>query len=472
MTRSSRLFAPLPILALAACMPADQRPPAPAAVAAPAGWRDGQTGTAAIDPRWWEAFGDPVLTGLVESALARNTDVLIAAARIQETQAAIRLARSAALPSVDAVAAVQRSRSLSTSGIVTSTALQPELQVSWQADVFGRLSRMTDAARLQYVASQADRDAIALSVAAQVAQAYIGLLALDAQLLVSRETVVSRVEALRLATDQARVGYISQFELTQAESEYEAVQQAIPQIQLAQRAQENALRNLTGDLPGVVERGRTLPDLVPPAVPVTIPSDLLRRRPDIVSAELGLAAADKALAADRAAFLPQVALSASVGQLLVNARDYDPITIWSLGSSILAPIFAGGRLTAQVDTSVARRDQAAFAYRGTVLAAFGEVETALAGITRYAEQIERLRNRRAILQRSVTLATDRYRGGYASYIEQLDAQRNLYATELDAITVRQGQLNNIIALYRALGGGWTADGLTGCPARGDASRRC
>lgn len=471
MRRWSPLLTALPILALAACMPADQRPPASATVAAPVGWRDGQTGTATIDPRWWEAFGDPVLTGLVDSALARNTDVLIAAARIQESQAAIRLARSAALPSIDAIASAQRSRSLGTPGATTSTVLQPELQVNWQADVFGRLSRMTDAARLQYVASQADRDAVALSVAAQVAQAYIGLLALDAQLLVSRETVVSRVEALRLATDQARVGYLSQFELTQAESEYEAVQQAIPQLQFAQRAQENALRKLTGDLPGAIERARTLPELLPPVVPVTIPSDLLRRRPDIVSAELGLAAADKGLAADRAAFLPQVALSASVGQLLVNARDYDPVTIWSLGSSILAPIFAGGRLTAQVDTSVAQRDQAAFAYRGTVLAAFEEVETALTGVTRYAEQIERLRNRRAILQRSVALATDRYQGGYASYIEQLDAQRNLYATELNAITVRQDQLQNIVTLFRALGGGWGAEGLTPCAAR-DVRSQC
>ncbi|MES2176110.1 MAG: TolC family protein, partial [Pseudomonadota bacterium] len=152
--------------------------------------------------------------------------------------------------------------------------------------------------------------------------------------------------------------------------------------------------------------------------------------------------------------LPQVAISAALGQLFVNALDYDPVTVWSLGSSVLAPIFAGGRLTAQVDATAAQRDQAAFAYRGTVLAAFAEVETAMTGITRYAEQIQRLHNRLTILQHSVALATDRYQGGYASYLEQLDAQRNLYATELDAISVRQSQLENIVTLYRALGGGW------------------
>ena len=440
---------------LSGCMPADVRPPASAAVIAPTGWRDGATAAGAIAPDWWRAFSDPVLDRLIEDALSRNTDILAAAARVQEAQADIRTARSALLPAVDAIAGGQYARAPGASGLATSTALQPELQVNWQIDLFGRLSRLTGAARLRYIASQADRDAIALSVAAQVAQGYIGLLALDAQLFVSQETVTSRKEALRLATDQASVGYISQFELTQAQSEYQAVEQAIPQIRLALSAQENALRRLVGDLPGPVARHRSLIDFPVPVVPATLPSDLLRRRPDIASAELAIAAADARLAADRAAFLPQVALSGTLGQLLVNATDYDPVTFWSLGGSILAPIFSGGRLTAQVATATAQRDQAAFAYRGTALAAFEEVETALTGVLRYAEQIDRLHNRRTILKRSVALATDRYQGGYAAYIEQLDAQRNLYATELDAISVRQRQLENIISLYRALGGGWS-----------------
>ncbi len=446
--------ATLVIFALAGCMPAHVPPPASAAITEPVAWRNGATGNATIDPHWWEAFHDPKLTALIDRALARNTDVLSAAARVQEARASIQLARSAVLPTLDAVAGGQRERTLSATGVTTSTALQPEAQLNWQVDLFGRLSRLTDAARLRYVASQADSDAAALTVSAEVAQAYIGLLALDAQLLVSEQTVTSRAEALRLAADQARVGYTSQFELTQAESEYEAVQQSIPQLRLAIQAQENALSRLTGDLPGAIVRGRSLRDFSLPEVPVTLPSDLLRRRPDIASAELTVAAADAALASDRAAFLPQVALSATLGQLFVNAFDYDPITVWSVGVSVLAPIFAGGRLTAQVDATAAQRDQAAFAYRSTVLTAFAEVETAMTGITRYAEQIERIRNRLAILQSSVTLATDRYQGGYASYLEQLDAQRNLYATELDAISVRQSQLENVVMLYRALGGGW------------------
>lgn len=441
-------------MTLAGCMPAERPRPALSAVAPPDSWRDGNGDTAPVDPAWWTEFGDPTLSTLVEAALARNTDVLVAAARVQEAEAGIRLARGASLPTLDASGGIERSRSLSVIGINTTTAVQPLLQANWQLDLFGRLSRLTDAARLQYRASQADRDAAALAVTAQVAQAYIGLRALDAQLLVTRETVKSRAEALRLAKDQEQLGFISLFELTQAQSEYEAVEQTVPQIELGIRAQENALRVLTGDLPGTVARGSAFAALTVPAIPATLPSELLRRRPDLASAELAIAAADARLAADRRAFLPQVALSASLGQVFVNSLDYDPVTVWSIGGSILAPLFQGGRLTAQADRSTALRDSAAYAYRGAVLAAFQETETALTGARRYDEQYRRVINRRTILTRSVALATDRYREGYAAYIEQLDAQRGLYSAQLDAITVRRNQLDNAIALYRALGGGW------------------
>jgi multidrug efflux system outer membrane protein len=445
---------PLAALILSGCVPLERQAPASAAVTPPAAWRNGPTGTAAVDPAWWSGFGDPTLPQLVQAALAHNTDVLAAAGRVQAAEASIRIARSALLPTLDAGVSGQRSRSLGSAGAAASTAVQPELQMSWQADFFGRLGSLSEAARLQYVATQADRDAAALSVAAAVAQAYIALIALDAQLHVSQETVQSRKEALRLATDQAQVGYISQYELTQAQSEYESVEQAIPRLQQAIVAQENALRRLSGELPGAVARGGTLRTLQVPPVPLTLPSDLLRHRPDVRSAELTVAAADASLAANRQALLPQVALSANLGKLYTDALNYNPVTVWSLGGSILAPIFDGGRLRAQVDVATAQRDQAAFAYRGTVLAAFEEVETALSGTQRLAEQFDRTLKRRAILLRSVALATDRYRGGYATYLEQLDAQRNLYSTELDAISVRQEQLDNTVSLYRALGGGW------------------
>lgn len=436
---------------LVGCAPLPTLPPPQSAVRPPAEWRESPVGRASIDARWWQTFGDPTLSRLVEAALQRNIDVFIAAARVDAARADERVARAALAPTVDVGVSAQRARNSGPAPTVGNTA-EPALTASWEVDLSGRLQRLREAARLRYVASRADRDATALSVAAQTAQAYITLLSYDTQLLISQNTVRSRQEALRLADDQARVGYTSQYELTQAQSEFQSVSQEIPRLQLAISTQENALRRLTGEMPGPAERGLSIVEMVPPVVPPTLPADLLRRRPDVYSAELALAASDADLDARRAEFLPQVSLSASLGRAF--ATSIDPTTVWAIGGSVLAPIFSGGRLTAQVDIATAQRNEAAFSYRGTVLAAFEEVNNALSGIDRYAQQIQRVHDRRLILLRSVELARDRYQAGYAAYLEQLDAQRNLYSTELEAIALRQDQLVNIVALYKALGGGW------------------
>ena len=444
---------------LGGCLPAYRAAPAAAQVTAPAAWREPDAGATAIDPDWWRAFGDPTLAALVESALARNSDVLIAVARIDEARAQAELAESARLPALNGAIGIQTGRALEATGISNSKVIQPNLQANWELDLFGRIRNQIRAAGLQYRATQAERDAAALSVAASTAQNYVALLALDAQLFITRETVASRAEALRLAEDQARVGYISQLQLTQAQSEYQSVLGAIPELELAVRRQENALRLLAGELPGDVldktKHGAGFDALRLPPVPGVLPSQLLARRPDVYQRELLLAAADVNLAVRRQAFLPQVSLSAQLGSLFVNALDYDPVTVWSLGGSVLAPLFSGGRLTAQVEAAASQRDQAAFAYRRTVLTAFSEVENALAGVPRLAEQVSHAVQRREILTRSLGYATDRYQAGYASYFEQLDAQRNLYQVELNLVTLQRTQMENLIGLYRALGGGWS-----------------
>ena len=450
--------------ALAGCLPARRPAPELAQAAAPAGWREPVAGSAAVEPNWWRAFGDPVLAGLVDSALARNGDVLLAVARVDEARAQAALAESARLPALDAALGVQAGNRLEATGVGNSRAIQPALQAYWEADLFGRLRAQARAANLAWRASVFERDAVALGVAAATAQNYVALLALDAQLVITRDTVASRAEALRLAEDQARVGYISQLQLTQAQSEYQAVLQAVPELELAVRRQENAVRLLAGELPGDVlsttargaAPGQGFARLQLPPVPGALPSALLARRPDIAQRELLLAASDAALAARRQAFLPQVTLSAQLGRLFASALDYDPVTIWSIGGSVLAPLFSGGRLDAQYEAAASQRDQAAFAYREAVLRAFSEVENALAGVPRLRRQVEHAAQRRAILARSLGYARDRYQAGYASYLEELDAQRNLYRVELDLVTLQRTQLENLIALYRALGGGWHA----------------
>jgi multidrug efflux system outer membrane protein len=446
---------------LTGCLPAYRAAPELARVAAPDAWREPIAASAAVDAQWWRSFGDPVLASLVEAALVRNSDVLIAVARVDEARAQAELAEAARLPALNGALGVQAGRSLEATGISNTKVIQPTLQANWELDLFGRIRNQIRAATLQYRASQAERDAAALAVAASTAQNYILLLALDAQLTITRETVASRAEALRLAQDQARVGYISQLQLTQAQSEFQSVLGALPELELAVRRQENALRLLAGELPGSVARGAGFAALRLPPVPGVLPSQLLARRPDVAQRELLLAAADTNLAVRRQAFLPQVSLSAQLGSLFVNALDYDPVTVWSLGGSVLAPLFSGGRLNAQYKAAGSQRDQAAFAYRRTVLTAFSEVENALAGVPRLAEQVDHAVQRRDILGRSLGYAHDRYQAGYASYLEELDAQRNLYQVEVNLITLRRTQLENLIGLYRALGGGWTSGGVRG-----------
>jgi NodT family efflux transporter outer membrane factor (OMF) lipoprotein len=441
---------------LSGCAPEIRTIPGAATVALPQDWREVPSGNVvAVDADWWQRLNDPAIPPLVEKAVANNPDVLVAIARVDELEAATRLARAARLPTLDAQGAGGGQRALNqvTGRGATTYFAQPELSAAWNLDLFGRVRALEGAARASYVASRADRDATRLSVISATLRGYVTLLSLAAQIEVSEATLRSREQALRIAADRAAVGYSSQLELTQAQSEYEAVAQTIPQLKQTFRVQENALRRLTGDLPGAVVRGR-LENLVLPAVPAGLPSTLMRRRPDLASAELAIVAADRQMASRRAEFLPNIQLTGSGGALFVDALDWDPVGLWSVGASILAPIFAGGQLSANLDTATAQRDQAAFAYRGAVLTAFGEVENALSGERNLRDQLERVKRRRTILQRSLVLARDRYRGGYAAYIEELDAQRNLFQVDLAAISVREAQLNNLIQLWAALGGGW------------------
>ena len=244
--------------------------------------------------------------------------------------------------------------------------------------------------------------------------------------------------------------------MRQAEAEYRATTQILPQVQLAIARQENALSTLTGVTPRAIPRGRPLSALAPPGVPAGLPSDLLRRRPDIAQAEYSLAATDASLAAARAQFLPSLRLTGSAGLTLSTALA-DPVSIWSIGASILAPLFQGGRLTANVEGAAARRDQAAFTYQRTALTAFREVEDNLAAVDRLAAQRRELEAQRTATAEALRHATNRYRAGYATYLEQLDAQRTLLNVDLTLVQLRADQINSVIALYQAMGGGWSAD---------------
>jgi len=422
------------------------------------GWRTALAQAGTLDHDWWRGFGDPALTALIAQALANNLDIAVAGARIREAKAQEMTARSALLPTLDASGAAARSRGVSPFGTpAEQTAAQPQAQAAWEADLFGRLADQQAAARSAWLASESARDAIRLSVAATAASGYVTLLALDARLAVAKQTVEARAQALARIQRRTDAGYSPRLELAQAQAEYEAARQIIAPLEQAASRQENGLRLLIGEAPGSVARA-SLAALAEPAVPEGLPSQLLRRRPDVAQAELQLAATDHALAAARKRFLPQLRLSASTGAAFSTLLA-DPITLWSVGGSVLAPLFEGGRLRAGVESAAAQRDAAAFAYRKTALNAFREVDDALAGVFQADAQLRIVAAQRDALAESFRLATNRYRAGYSPYLEQLDAQRGLLAAELALVQARADAFTARVTLYQAMGGGWDRDAL-------------
>lgn len=440
---------------LAGC--AGPRPPAPSAalVSPPAQWRTSPDASVSVQAVWWTSFDDPALTAVVETALARNTDVAIAAARVEEARAQFRLTEAQRLPNLVGAAGGGRQRDVSPFGQPREQTLgQAQLSVAYDLDLFGRLANASAAARASLLATEAGRDGVRLAVAATAASGYITLRALDARLEVLRSTRDAFAQTLKLNRRRAEAGYSPQLDLRQAEAQYHGAEQLIPATEAAIARQENGLAVLLGDNPRAIARGRVLGDLTPPQVPAGLPASLLRRRPDLAQAEQQLVAADRSLDAARAAFMPSIQLTAGGGYVASNLLN-DPIGVFSIGGSVLAPIFDSGRLQAQQGIAAARRDQAAFAYRRTALGAFREVDDALNAERRLAEQAIELNAQREALAKALTLATNRYRAGYAPFFEQLDAQRSLLAVDLGLVQLEADRLNAAVSLFQALGGGWT-----------------
>ncbi len=452
----------LAMLALGGCRIAVQPPPA-STLNVPPAWRApaevGPNAGAAVEADWWRAFGDPALDAMVAQALANNGDIRTARARLQEYQARIRVAASSQAPSLTAGITPGRARAIGPLGTpIESTSVQGNVQAAYELDPFGRLENATQAARFDYASQQAAADAAALSVAANTASGYLNLRGLDAQLALARATLQSRVRSLELARRQFEVGYSSRLELSQAEAEYRTTAAVVPQLERSITQQENALAVLAGTSPGPVARGGDFAALRVPAIQPGLPSELLRRRPDIAQAERAIAALDASLAVARDQMLPALRLTASVGGYAHNLPDLlgAGTTLWSVGGSILAPIFDAGRLRAQAEISASLRDRAVFAYESVVRNALAETENALTAVQRLREQLEQAEARRVATAEVLRIAHNRYRNGYSSYLEELDAQRNAFTAENNVLQLRASYLAAHVDLYRALGGGWAA----------------
>lgn len=454
--------------ALAGCAStADYEPPR---LSLPGEWAADGAGRAAteIPYRWWTLFRDATLDRLVDEALAHNTDLALAAARVDEARALLDVGEAELWPAVDATA--QRSRGrlsertdtpLPPGTPLTSTNNRAVLNVSYEVDLFGRLRSATAAARAQLLASRAAQETVRIGIAADVARGYYGLIALDSQVAATRRSLELRARDLELQRIRYKAGLIGDFQLRQREAEVAAARAQLPALERDRAAQELALAVLLGRAPRAlledgVARAAENEAMPPDVVPEGLPSELLLRRPDLVQAEQQLVAANAQLAAARAAFFPRIPLTGFIGGESASLSDLftGPARIWEVGAAVVQPIFQGGRLSGERDAASARERQALAQYRRAVQSAFVEVRQAVITQDRAREIYEAEGERMTALADTLRLARIRYDNGLASQLEVLDAERSLLQAELNRIAALRDRRSAVVDLIRALGGGW------------------
>ncbi|HXI37097.1 MAG TPA: efflux transporter outer membrane subunit [Burkholderiales bacterium] len=455
----------LSILALVAGCSLEQPKHELPALELPQAWKDSAP-RYAEDGRWWQIYGDPQLDALVDEAIQHNADLAIAVARVDESRALSREAESLFWPSVDARAAASRQQiSQRTAtffpGVPTRyNDYRATLNVSYEVDIFGRLRAGARAAKAELQADEAARDAVRLAVAAQVAQSYFGLRALDERVEITRETVRLREDALGLQKKRFDGGVISEFEYRQLEAEAAAVRSQLPPLEAARDAQEAALLALIGKNPreifeGAVSR-KTAYNEAPsaPVLPSGVPSELLLRRADLVEAERVLAATDARVDAARADMFPSITLTGAYGVASSSLSNLftGPAGIWALGAGLVQPIFQGGRLQARSEAAQARQRQALAQYQRAIQNAFSEVRSALIVQSRARESYEAQSTRAEALATTARLARLRYVNGVASQLDVLDAERGLLDARSARIEALRAHRAAIADLFRALGG--------------------
>jgi outer membrane protein, multidrug efflux system len=415
------------------------------------------TARSIADVAWWNVFGNAQLDALIRQALAGNLDLAVVAAQVTQAEAQVRAARSPIFPQVNGQAQAQRANT--TAPFATQNSFVAALALSWEIDFWGRYRSATEAARANLLATEEARRAIIASLVAGVAQQYLQLNALRQRLDIVNQTAAAQRDSLRLVKLLAEHGVQSAAEVRQAETQVLTTENQIPGIERQAGQAEDALAVLLGTQPQSFDIGPMLPaGTLPPAVPPGLPSELLERRPDVREAEQQLIAANANIGVARAQFFPSISLTGTLGrasEALAGLVTNRGVTVHALAAAANVPIFEGGALAANEQIARARAEQAVAQYRRTVLVALQEVSDALIAYDRDAAEVKGNRDRVAVAQEYLRLANERFRAGVISYLEVLDAQRQLLSAQLDLNASELNQRLAMVQLYKALGGGWT-----------------
>jgi len=419
------------------------------------------------DLKWWEVFKDERLQELERTALEQNYDLRDAAARIEAASAQLGVTRSSQLPNAGASADISTIRFSRNGQTPLPAAFIPSQNrtfggatlslLSFEVDIWGRLRRATEAARANLLSAEENRKAVRTTLVSEVASSYFTLRELDYQLDISRRTLGTRQESLGLIKNRQAGGVATLLDLRQAEQLVYTASETIPVLQQNIEQTENRISLLLGRNPGEVLRGRSLTeqDLLPD-VPPGLPSALLERRPDIRVAEQNLIAANAEIGVAKAAYFPQISLSGFLGGQgnQLSSLFSGPSGVWNFTPQVTQPIFTAGRIKSEVRLTQALRDSALIQYEKAIQTAFTEVSDALIAHQRVRESRVQQELLVEALQDRTRLAYVRYRGGVDTLLNALDSDRDLFQAELTLSQIRLNELNSVVQLYKALGGGW------------------
>lgn len=430
-----------------------------------------ETATGSLNIAWWEQFQDSVLVSLIEEALENNKDIQIAASNILQAEGFLIQTRSQLFPQIGYDGFALRQRLSETTANPLSKAI-PNPQnlfqlvgnVNWEIDLWGRVRRLTESARAQVFASIELRRAVILSLVGSVANGYLQLRGLDAQLVIAKRTQKSYLEALNYFKLQYQYGQISQLLVAQAKTQYEIASSKIPDLELQITLLENALSVLLGRNPNSINRGKSIFDLILPEIPEGIPASIITQRPDIQEAENKIIAANAQIGASIALYFPSFSLTGAYGGASKDLSKLfnKPSTIWSFMESVSGPIFTWGAIQGQIIQARAETLSAVQAYELAILKALADVENALASRLLLTKELESLARLVEAAKEYVRLSKLQYDGGYSPYFVVIQAQQQLFPAELTWVQTRVLLLSAYTNIYLSMGGGWVhlADELT------------